>query len=936
MMREAGMNGDANKAGDLPLSFKRTGSVACLISIFIAVMGLAGYLPGMHLLGSVAPDYIPMAPSTAVSFILLSVIVIIYINRPVTGLVRPGIMLAAGSISIFGFLKCAEYFAGIEDGFEHAIVPALGRLGDIPVGIMSPSTGAGFFLAGTGVLLHVCKDTTKKEIKWVGPLAGILGSLLVLCGLTVFLGYIHGQPFLYGRGAIVPMAMTTAIAFLFLGAGMIAANGPKQIPVRVFVGSTVRSRLLRILVPLVVIIVFVEDIVDGIVTAKMPAAFYTTAILILSAGFAGIIVFWVVSFVGRGIDRVEAEKKALAAFPSEDPNPVFRIARDGKVLYANDAGEGVLKGWNTSVGKDVPERWLQVITETLKTGMPVMKEVRIGDRFLSFSVAPVMGGAYVNLYGRDITDRKRSEQALQASEAFLDRVIEQSPFATWISDAEGTLQRANPALKKFLNLTDEQLVGKYNVLKDPLVERQGLMPLFRSVFEEGKTIKFTCDWDGNDIPTMDLKGSKSVSIEAAMFPILTPAGKLTNVVLNWIDITDRKKAEKELRDSEKKSRTWLEYSPVCTKIVDLDLNLQFMSKAGVEGLRIDDITPFYGKPYPFSFYPKAFRDLMTKNLQKVKNTGEIVTQEAPVVDVEGNEVWFHSTLVPVNDDEGRIEHIMVVSVDTTERNKAEQELKKAKNEIEQWSKELEKRVRMQIEELKHSQEQLIVSEKLATIGRLAAGVAHELNSPLSGLLSLFRTYRKRGSVSVGEKEWGEILSACEYMAKVINDLNIFARTSGMAKEGLDLVEVLDSVMSFGLSRTKLKSAVVNRLYAGKSIKSKGDKGRLQQVFLNVLNNAVDAIPEGGRVNIDAGMTDQEGNSFAEIEFTDNGSGMSSETLEHIFDPFYTTKKAGEGVGLGMSIVHTIVKEHGGKITIDSSEGKGTTIKILLPPDTLAE
>jgi len=539
-------------------------------------------------------------------------------------------------------------------------------------------------------------------------------------------------------------------------------------------------------------------------------------------------------------------------------------------------------------------------------------------------------------FTQDITDRKRSEQALQASEAFLDRVIEQSPFATWISDAEGTLQRANPALKKFLNLTDEQLVGKYNVLKDPLVERQGLMPLFRSVFEEGKTIKFTCDWDGNDIPTMDLKGSKSVSIEAAMFPILTPAGKLTNVVLNWIDITDRKKAEKELRDSEKKSRTWLEYSPVCTKIVDLDLNLQFMSKAGVEGLRIDDITPFYGKPYPFSFYPKAFRDLMTKNLQKVKNTGEIVTQEAPVVDVEGNEVWFHSTLVPVNDDEGRIEHIMVVSVDTTERNKAEQELKKAKNEIEQWSKELEKRVRMQIEELKHSQEQLIVSEKLATIGRLAAGVAHELNSPLSGLLSLFRTYRKRGSVSVGEKEWGEILSACEYMAKVINDLNIFARTSGVEKEGLDLVEVLDSVMSFGLSRTKLKSAVVNRLYAGKSIKSKGDKGRLQQVFLNVLNNAVDAIPEGGRVNIDAGMTDQEGNSFAEIEFTDNGSGMSSETLEHIFDPFYTTKKAGEGVGLGMSIVHTIVKEHGGKITIDSSEGKGTTIKILLPPDTLAE
>ena len=142
---------------------------------------------------------------------------------------------------------------------------------------------------------------------------------------------------------------------------------------------------------------------------------------------------------------------------------------------------------------------------------------------------------------------KKAEQALEAREAFLRSVILQSPFATWISDVEGTLQIANPALKKFLNLTDEQLVGKYNVLRDPLVERQGLMPLIRSVYEDGATISFTCDWDGNDIPTMDLKGSNFVSIEATMFPILNPKGELTNVVLNWIDVTERRKAEEEIR-----------------------------------------------------------------------------------------------------------------------------------------------------------------------------------------------------------------------------------------------------------------------------------------------------------------------------------------------------------------------------------------------------
>ena len=99
------------------------------------------------------------------------------------------------------------------------------------------------------------------------------------------------------------------------------------------------------------------------------------------------------------------------------------------------------------------------------------------------------------------------------------------------------------------------------------------------------------------------------------------------------------RAQNELAFAEKRIRALLENSPVCTKIVDLDLNLQCMSSAGIKGFGIDDVTQFYGDPYPFSFYPGSFRNIMTANLQKAKKTDQVITQEAAVVDAKGNELW---------------------------------------------------------------------------------------------------------------------------------------------------------------------------------------------------------------------------------------------------------------------------------------------------------
>jgi AraC-like DNA-binding protein len=128
-----------------------------------------------------------------------------------------------------------------------------------------------------------------------------------------------------------------------------------------------------------------------------------------------------------------------------------------------------------------------------------------------------------------------------------------------------------------------------------------------------------------------------------------------------------------------KALTLMDYAPVCTKILDLDFNLQYMSPTGIKALKIDDVTALYGQPYPFDFYPKSFREQTKINLTKAVQTNEVIEQEASVVDTQGNELWFHSTIIPIKGENGKIETLAVISIDTTEHQNVEHELSEYKN-----------------------------------------------------------------------------------------------------------------------------------------------------------------------------------------------------------------------------------------------------------------
>ena len=264
-----------------------------------------------------------------------------------------------------------------------------------------------------------------------------------------------------------------------------------------------------------------------------------------------------------------------------------------------------------------------------------------------------------------------------------------------------------------------------------------------------------------------------------------------------------------------------------------------------------------------------------------------------------------------------------------ERKLAENELRKAKEEIQVWNKELENRVQQKTEELVNSQQQLIQSEKLSAMGRMAGGLAHELNSPLAGLLPMLEQYRDQAEK--GSKDYHELtlmLNAGHHMAKIVKDFGIFSRESKREFECLDLNEVIEDTLSFSAIKLKQKGSRIIKNYAKGLPVVQGEKTGLQQVVLNMLANACDAIQDGGEFTITTGVNKERKSVF--MEFEDNGSGIEKEKLDKIFEPFYTTKKSGQGTGLGLSVSYGIILKHGGEISVESEPEKGTKFRVSLP------
>jgi signal transduction histidine kinase len=271
------------------------------------------------------------------------------------------------------------------------------------------------------------------------------------------------------------------------------------------------------------------------------------------------------------------------------------------------------------------------------------------------------------------------------------------------------------------------------------------------------------------------------------------------------------------------------------------------------------------------------------------------------------------------------------------------ELRKAREELESLNEGLEQRVEERTQELRNVQARIVQSGRLAAVGELAAGVAHELNNPLAGILGYaqYDLEKLRGAdvESLTQDDLDKVTGHLVFIERsarrctdIVKSLLHFAKTSRCSLTEVNVNELIEETLGFTTRELSSRGIELKTDLVDEEMCVIGDPRRLQQVFANIILNARKAMQSGGRLSVTSARVPHEngGDDRIAISFGDTGCGISAENLVRVFEPFFTTGEVGEGSGLGLSVSYGIVKDHGGTIDVESKVGVGSTFTVLLP------
>ncbi|MFH0925793.1 MAG: ATP-binding protein, partial [bacterium] len=313
-------------------------------------------------------------------------------------------------------------------------------------------------------------------------------------------------------------------------------------------------------------------------------------------------------------------------------------------------------------------------------------------------------------------------------------------------------------------------------------------------------------------------------------------------------------------------------------------------------------------------WPSELAERYRVDDRDVMATGRRISVEEPLADKEGKTLYIETIKSPIYDTVGKIAGTVGIARDITERKRREEELKKA------------------YIDLKEMQERLILSEKLSTRGELAAGIAHEIRNPLSVISMTVQYLQSKFEVNDPRREYTEsIIQKVERLDKIARGLTDYSRSPQLNIKNKNLTRILSQTISLIKPKCRINKIKIIQKFRKTLPLAPVDEEKIDQVFLNIINNAVEAMPKGGKLYIETGYNEE--TKEIAIKIKDTGKGLAPKSIKNIFNPFFTTKKAEGGVGLGLSISHNIIISHNGTIDVESKtkgKDKGATFIIKLP------
>ena len=520
----------------------------------------------------------------------------------------------------------------------------------------------------------------------------------------------------------------------------------------------------------------------------------------------------------------------------------------------------------------------------------------------------------------DITERKKVEDATKKSSAMYQELTNSLPEIIFETDLTGKITFFSQQAIKATGFTEEEFKEGINLLSFVVPEERG------KAMENLQKTLYRFEHSPGEYTLLRKNGTTYPAIVRTI-PIVSN-DKVIGVRGVALDITDRKKSEKEVQESEEKFRAIARSVKDAVILTDKNAKVVYWNPASEKIFGYSN-SEVINKDLHELVVPKTIckegKEYIINGVQKFAETGHgtIIDETIELVGrkKDGSEFSAKLSLTPIKlNDEW---HAVGVVKDITERKHDEEERKVLERKLAQYSKHLKYLVDLRTIQLKDANERLIKSERLAAIGELAGMVGHDLRNPLAGMRNATYFLKKKGK-TMSDDQFNDMLENIDTAIcrsdKIINDLLDYAREMTLELTKYNAHQLTNEAIKLVNVPKHIK--ITNHVQEKTSVWVNADK--MHRVFTNLIKNAIDSMSQNGTLSIDSHKT----KDFLAINFTDTGSGIPDDVLPKLFTPLFTTKA--QGMGFGLAICKRIVEAHRGNISVKTKVNKGTTFTITFP------